>query len=182
MWGFRGPYWEGPANNGGAPVDAWGREIRLDVNGLPWDRALGPIGPGGNLNVQLRSLGRSGVLNAADNILYPPRPVLLRGYNSDIILRIGRRAPGTNLTGRVRVVTAGNNNNVVLRGDWQNFNNTDRIIRLDGDDYFAHQEQFVISPGMMQLEIEPRAPGTFAGTTLSIVLKPGEIRTMRVLL
>jgi len=170
-WGFNGPYWYGSVRNG-APLDAWGRPIQLEAQS-----EIPPVpGPAGSyMEVQLRSLGPSGVQDGPDNIVYPNTPISLRRFNARILLTItkGRTA---NTTGRVHVAYGGNNVNALVSTQEIAIPN----LPLNGSTPIHSIE---VPGGNMEVVVQPPInAANFPPLRVPVNLRPGEVKRMDILL
>ena len=157
-WGFRGPYWSGPTNHVGDPVDAWGRRIELEV--------MGPDA------FRLRSRGPSGRAGAQDNIYYPVESVTLGSYKCQLIISLEALDSRTPFTGTCYVCQPRQN----------------RITDSGPQDFDTRREHSIVwgelRPGITEARIHLNPQGALPERDcyFLIDMPPGQSKQLKVVL
>lgn len=153
FWGWNGPYYQGTVNTNGAPLDGWGKVIRLNCTTQD------------GLNYwQLQSSGQDQAFGTTDDLVYPTQRASANSYNATIIVNV-HKVKATNFTGRITFRYL--NGTDTLPSAVFAINNTSSVESYTG----------FMSAGGVQAWLEPLSPGNFVQVRFVADLLPGETKT-----
>ncbi len=153
LWGWNGPYYQGTVNTNGAPLDGWGKVIRLNCTTQD------------GLNYwQLQSSGQDQAFGTTDDLVYPTQRASVNSYNATIIVNV-HKVKATNFTGRITFRYL--NGTDTLPSAVFAINNTSSVESYTG----------FMSAGGVQAWLEPLSPGNFVQVRFVADLLPGETKT-----
>lgn len=167
--GWNGPYWTGPVNGSGQPLDAWGRPIQLLVTSGAY---------------QVLSPGLDGVAGTADDLVYPTVAVPYLAHNATLTLQVTKSS--TNITGSASLSfvygtspssTTRCTPNLVSAPTVGSLASPIRSWTNVGGTY-----QYNVPAGAVYLSITATGAGAFTSVNMALDLLPGENRTVQVTL
>lgn len=169
--GWNGPYWQGPSDSLGRPLDGWGRPLVLQSTTSTW---------------QMRSVGPDGVQGNGDDLVYPSTPAPYVSYNATLILNVTRAS--TDITGFATVNWVYGTSPASFTRCWPYLSTAPTVGNLAS---LSLAIQNVPNPaamswnvpaGVLRLYVYPNGTGSFGAVTRVLDLLPGETRQLSLTL